>query len=60
MTEALAKSAGLALKVTGATNTIDSIVMASSAQRGAVVYTSDLSDLQLLSNVFITVRVLTA
>ena len=59
-TEALAQVAGMALKATGGSNAIDSIVMASAAQRGDVVYTSDMEDLQVLSSVFPGVRVLAA
>jgi hypothetical protein len=43
--------------VRGATS-IDAIVMASAAQRGDVVYTSDVEDLGRLSRFFPAVRVL--
>ena len=59
-TETLAQIAGSALKATGGNNTIDSIVMASAAQRGDIVYTSDTEDLQALASVFPGVRVLAA
>ncbi|HEX4340305.1 MAG TPA: PIN domain-containing protein [Polyangiaceae bacterium] len=57
-TEALAQLAGVALKLTGGNNTIDAIVMASAAQRGDVVYTSDMDDLLAFADVFPGVRVL--
>lgn len=57
-TEALARIAGAALRATGGTNAIDAIVMASAAQRGDVVYTSDLPDLQTLTSAFPEVRIL--
>jgi predicted nucleotidyltransferase len=38
----------------------DAIVMASAAQRGDVVYTSDVPDLQLLARAFPEVRILGA
>ena len=59
-TDALALVAGAALKATGGRNTIDAIVMASAAQRGDVVYTSDVPDLQLLAAAFPDVRILGA
>ncbi|HTM43431.1 MAG TPA: PIN domain-containing protein [Polyangiaceae bacterium] len=59
-TEALAQIAGAALKAIGGSNAIDSIVMASAAQRGDIVYTSDLEDLRRLSAVFPAVRVFAA
>jgi predicted nucleic acid-binding protein len=55
--EALAQIAGKALKVTGGSNTIDAIVMASAAQRGDVVYTSDVDDLLAFADVFPEVRI---
>jgi predicted nucleic acid-binding protein len=55
--EALARMAGAALKATGGSNAIDAIVMASAAQRGDVVYTSDIPDLQVLASVFPEVRI---
>lgn len=59
-TEALARIAGTALRATKRANAIDAIVMASAAQRGDVVYTSDVSDLQALARIFPEVRVLGA
>jgi predicted nucleic acid-binding protein len=56
--DALAKLAGQALAATGSSNAIDAIVMASAAQRGDVVYTSDHDDLVRFSSVFPGVRVL--
>lgn len=56
----LACSAGDALAaVTGAT-VVDAIVMASAAQRGDVVLTSDVGDLTRLAEHFTSVRVLSA
>jgi len=59
-TETLARIAGTALKATKGSNAIDAIVMASAAQRGDVVYTSDVPDLQALARAFPEVRVLGA
>lgn len=59
-TETLARIAGTALKATRGSNAIDAIVMASAAQRGDVVYTSDVPDLQVLARAFPEVRVLGA
>jgi predicted nucleic acid-binding protein len=59
-TETLARIAGTALKATRGSNAIDAIVMASAAQRGDVVYTSDVPDLQVLARAFPEVRVLVA
>jgi hypothetical protein len=59
-TEELARVAGAALNATAGRNAIDAIVMASAAQRGDVVYTSDVPDLELLSRVFPAVRILGA
>ena len=56
-TEALARVAGAALSATTGRNAIDAIVMASAAQRGDVVYTSDVADLQMLARAFPEVRV---
>ena len=52
----LARLAGEAIAKTGA-SAIDAIVMASAAQRGDVVYTSDVDDLERLRLVFPAVRV---
>lgn len=59
-TEALARVAGAALRATASRNAIDAIVMASAAQRGDVVYTSDVPDLQVLARAFPEVRILGA
>ncbi len=57
MTASLAKLAGEAMaEVRGAT-TVDAIVMASAAQRGDAVYTSDVDDLERLRAFFPSVRV---
>lgn len=53
----LARLAGEAIAATKAT-AVDAIVMASAAQRGDVVYTSDLTDLERLRDFFPAVRVL--
>ena len=53
----LAELAGKALRATGGSNAVDAIVMASAAQRGDVVYTSDVEDLLGFSDVFPDVRV---
>ena len=56
-TDELARIAGKALGATGGSNAVDAIVMASAAQRGDAVYTSDFGDLQELTQVFPEVRV---
>lgn len=56
-TRQIAELAGQAAGHVGATG-IDAIVMASAAQRGDVVYTSDFDDLAKLRHVFPTVTVL--
>jgi predicted nuclease of predicted toxin-antitoxin system len=56
--ERLARIAGEALAATGNANAVDAIVMASAAQRGDVVYTSDVGDLAVLGEHFPAVRVL--
>ncbi|HEY6078439.1 MAG TPA: PIN domain-containing protein [Polyangiaceae bacterium] len=58
LSDSLAKIAGEALAATRGATAIDAIVMASAAQRGDVVYTTDVSDLQRLASHFRTVRVL--
>jgi predicted nuclease of predicted toxin-antitoxin system len=60
LTAHLAKLAGEALKSVPQATAIDAIVMASAAQRGDVVYTSDFNDLERLRNHFPNVRVLRA
>jgi predicted nucleic acid-binding protein len=55
----LAELAGEAIATMGATATpIDSAVMASAAQRGDMVYTTDVNDLQQLQACFKSVRVM--
>jgi predicted nucleic acid-binding protein len=56
-THRIARIAGEAAGEVGAT-AVDAIVMASAAQRGDVVYTSDFDDLDRLRRVFPTVTVL--
>lgn len=56
--ERVARIAGEALARTQGSNAIDAIVMASAAQRGDIVYTSDVGDLSVLSTHFPAVRVL--
>ncbi len=58
LTERLARLAGEALASVRSATAIDAIVMASAAQRGDVVYTSDVDDLQRLAAHFRAVRVL--
>jgi len=58
LSESLAKAAGEALAVIKGATPIDAIVMASAAQRGDVVYTTDVSDLAKLASYFRAVRVL--
>ena len=57
LTESLAKLAGEALAVVRGATLVDAIVMASAAQRGDVVFSSDLDDLQKLQRHFPSVRV---
>ena len=58
LTEELARIAGEALAAVRGATLVDAIVMASAAQRGDVVYTSDAGDLERLRRYFPTVRVL--
>jgi predicted nucleic acid-binding protein len=58
LSDALAKVAGEAIAAVRGATSIDAMVMASAAQRGDVVYTADVSDLQKLTSYFPTVRVL--
>lgn len=58
LTDALAKLAGEAIAEIDGATTIDAIVMASAAQRGDIVYTSDFDDLDRLRDFFPNVRVL--
>ncbi|MBI2892833.1 MAG: PIN domain-containing protein [Deltaproteobacteria bacterium] len=54
----IAKLAGEALVTCSGCGAVDSIVMASAARRGDIVYTADVADLLLLQAFFPTVRVL--
>jgi hypothetical protein len=54
----LAKVAGVALAATRGATAVDTLVMASAARRGDVVYTSDFEDLDQLRTHFPAVRVL--
>jgi predicted nucleic acid-binding protein len=58
LSESLAKVAGEALAAIKGATPIDAIVMASAAQRGDVVYTADVADLERLAGYFRAVRVL--
>jgi predicted nucleic acid-binding protein len=60
LTAHLAKLAGEAIKSVPQATAIDAIVMASAAQRGDVVYTSDFDDLDRLRSHFPNVRILRA
>lgn len=57
LTERLARVAGECVADVAGTTTVDAIVMASAAQRGDAVYTSDISDLERLRSFFPGVRV---
>lgn len=59
-TERLARIAGEAMAEVPAASAIDAIVIASAAQRGDTVFTSDLEDLDPLRRCFPSVRVLRA
>jgi len=54
--ELLARTAGEALVGTSGISVVDAVVMASAAQRGDYVYTSDIPDLQRLQRAFPDVR----
>jgi len=56
VTERLAKLAGEAIAAVEGATTVDAIVMASAAQRGDVVYTSDCGDLERLHRYFTSVH----
>jgi len=58
LSESLARVAGEALAKLPEATAVDAIVMASAAQRGDVVYTSDFEDLEKLRRIFPGVRVL--
>lgn len=57
-TEYLARIAGEAMAALPGTTVVDAIVMASAAQRGGMVYTSDVRDLDRLRERFPGVRLL--
>jgi predicted nucleic acid-binding protein len=59
-TEHIARVAGEAIAALPGATAIDAIVMASAAQRGGIVYTSDLKDLERLRVRFPAVRLLRA
>jgi predicted nucleic acid-binding protein len=59
-TEHVARLAGEALAALPGATAVDAIVMASAAQRGGIVYTSDPGDLERLRARFPAVRVLRA
>lgn len=56
----LAKIAGEALATLDGVSAVDAIVMASAAQRGDIVFTSDFPDLQKLQQAFPNVRLFRA
>ena len=58
--EVIGRAAGEAMAALPRATVVDAIVMASAAQRGDVVYTSDLQDLERLREYFPSVRVLRA
>ena len=60
VSERLAKIAGEAMAAVPGATAVDAIVMASAAQRGDVVFTSDLEDLDRLRRHFPDVRLLRA
>ena len=60
LTVALAKLAGEAMAAVKGASSVDAIVMASAAQRGDAVYTSDVGDLMRLGAFFPSVRVFAA
>lgn len=56
--DALARAAGEALAEVDGATMADTVVMASAARRGGIVYTSDVDDLERLRVFFPSVRVL--
>jgi predicted nucleic acid-binding protein len=60
LSESLAKAAGEALARVRRATFVDAVVMASAAQRGDIVYTSDQRELDRLSSQFTSVRRLLA
>ncbi len=59
LTADLARIAGEAMATVRGATTVDAIVMASAAQRGDAVYTSDVGDLERLRAFFPSVRIFT-
>lgn len=59
-TEHIARVAGEAIAALPGTTVVDAIVMACAAQRGGIVYTSDLIDLERLQTHFPSVRIMRA
>lgn len=59
-TERIARIAGEAVAALPGTTVVDAIVMASAAQHGGIVYTSDVRDLERLRSRFPGVRLLRA
>lgn len=57
LSEHVARAAGEALAAVKGATTVDAIVMASAAQRGDFVYTSDVGDLERLTGYFRMTRV---
>jgi predicted nucleic acid-binding protein len=60
LSDKLARLAGAALAAVKGATSVDAIVMASAAQRGDSVYTSDMSDLDRLRRFFPAVRLFEA
>jgi predicted nucleic acid-binding protein len=60
LSDRLARIAGEAMVAVRGSSAVDALVMASAAQRGDVVYTSDVGDLEEFNLVFPDVRVLHA
>ncbi len=58
--EQLARASGEALAAVADATLVDAVVMTLAAQRGAVVYTSNVDDLELLRSFYPGVRVLSA
>lgn len=59
-TEHIARLAGEAIAALPGTTVVDAIVMACAAQRGGIVYTSDIVDLDRLRTHFPSVRIMRA
>ncbi|MCA1697251.1 MAG: PIN domain-containing protein [Actinobacteria bacterium] len=56
VTEGLARAAGVACRATGA-RTLDAIIAATAAARGATLLTADVADMQMLTDHFRSLRV---